>query len=57
MVVVIAHEQSASFLDEGFLLVDRANALVFDDAPTAAALLARYASEPCYAIEELTAAA
>ena len=57
MVVVIAHEPSASFLGEGFVLVDRANALVFDDAQTAASILARFASEPCYSIEELTAAA
>ena len=57
MVVVIAHEPSASFLGEGFVLVDRANALVFENETTAAALLARHGSEPCYAIEELTAAA
>jgi hypothetical protein len=57
MVVVINHEPSGSFVGEGFALVDRANALVFDDEPTAARLLARYAPEPGYAIEELTVAA
>lgn len=54
---MVTHEPSASFLGEGFVFVDRANALVFEDATTAATFLARFAPEPVYAIEELTAAA
>jgi hypothetical protein len=48
MVVVVGHEPSALFLGEGFVLVDRANALEFEDVRTAQVFLDRYASEPCF---------
>jgi hypothetical protein len=57
MVVVAAHEPSALFLGQGFVLVDLAHALEFEDEQIAAAFLERYASEPCYTAAELTAAA
>lgn len=57
MVVVIAHEPSDLFLGTGLVLVDRSNALEFEDVQTASAFLARYASEPCYAIEDIVIAA
>jgi hypothetical protein len=52
MVVVVAHEPSSLFLGEGFVLVDRAHALEFEDVQTAQTLLDRHASEPCFVMEQ-----
>lgn len=57
MVVVVAHEPSSLFLGQGLILVGVADALEFDSAAAAAEFLARYASEPCYSVAELSAAA
>jgi hypothetical protein len=53
MVVVVAHEPSSLFLGEGFFLVDRANALEFEDVRTAQVFLDRHASEPCFVAEDV----
>jgi hypothetical protein len=53
MVVVVAHEPSSRFLGEGFVLVDRAHALEFDDAVTAQRFLDRHASEPCFVTDDV----
>ena len=55
MVVVVAHEPSSLYLGEGFTLVERADALEFENARAAHALLDRHASEPCF-VTEATAA-
>ena len=55
MVVVVAHEPSAQYLGEGFTLVARADAIVFESASEAEALLDRYASEPCFVTEAVAA--
>ena len=51
MVVVVAHEPSALYLGEGFALVERADAIEFESAGEACALLERHASEPCFVTE------
>ena|GEM_PF-5430519 len=48
--VVIVHEPTSQYVGPGFTLCPRADALVFDDAEVAARLLARHASEPCFAV-------
>jgi hypothetical protein len=53
MVVVVAHEPSSLFLGEGFVLVDRAHALEFEDVLAAQSFLDRYASEPCFVAEDV----
>jgi hypothetical protein len=53
MIVVVAHEPSSLFLGEGFLLVDRAYALEFEDVRTAQRVLDRHASEPCFVAEDV----
>ena len=53
MVVVVAHEPSSLFLGEGFVLVERAHALQFDDVFTAQTFLDRHASEPCFVAEDV----
>ena len=51
MVVVVAHEPSSLYLGQGFTLVERADAIEFENARAAVALLERFASEPCYVAE------
>jgi len=53
MVVVVAHEPSAQYLGEGFTLVARADAIEFESASEAHALLERHASEPCFVTESV----
>jgi hypothetical protein len=57
MVVVVAHEPSARYLGEGFVLVDRAHAIEFENVFSAQAFLDRYASEPCFVAEDLAQSA
>ena len=57
MVVVVAHEPSARYLGEGFTLVERADAIEFETASQAHALLERFASEPCFVTEAVAASA
>lgn len=57
MVVVVAHEPSSRYLGEGFVLVERAHAIEFDDVFSAQSFLDRYASEPCFALEDLAQSA
>jgi len=57
MVVVVAHEPSAQYLGEGFTLVERADAIEFESANEAHALLERFASEPCFVTEHAAAPA
>jgi hypothetical protein len=53
MVVVVAHEPSSLFLGEGFVLVDRAHALEFENVCAAQSFLDRHASEPCFVAEDV----
>jgi hypothetical protein len=53
MVVVVVNEQSSLYLGEGFVLVDRAHAIEFEDVLSAQTFLDRYASEPCFVPEDL----
>ena len=55
MVVVVAHEPSSLFLGEGFTLVERADAIEFEDALVARTILERFASEPCFVTEAAAA--
>lgn len=55
MVVVVAHEPSALYLGEGFTLVARTDAIEFENARVAQALLERHASEPVFVTEPVTA--
>jgi len=48
--VLLKHEPTSAYLGVGFVLTDRADALVLDDASTAAALLARHASLPGFVV-------
>jgi hypothetical protein len=57
MVVVVSHEPSSLFLGEGFVLVERASALEFDDDVTAETFLARHASEPGFITEAVAQSA
>jgi hypothetical protein len=57
MVVVVAHEPSSRFLGEGFVLVDRADALEFESVFAAQQFLDRYASEPVYVAADLAQSA
>jgi len=57
MVVVVAHEPSSLFLGRGLSLVDLSDALEFESEIAATEFLARYASEPCYTVAELSVAA
>jgi hypothetical protein len=53
MVVVVVHEPSSLFLGEGFVLVERAHALEFEDVRAAQTVLDRHASEPCFVAEDV----
>ena len=55
MVVVVAHEPSAQYLGEGFTLVARVDAIEFESASAAHAVLERFASEPCFVTEAVAA--
>ena len=55
MVVVVAHEPSSLYLGEGFTLVERADAIEFENARCAQVVLDRYASEPCFVTEPVVA--
>ena len=55
MVVVVAHEPSSQYLGEGFALVERPDAIEFESATEAHALLERFASEPCFVTEAVAA--
>ena len=57
MVVLIAHEPSSLYLGEGFVLVERARAIEFDDVFSAQSFLDRYASEPSFVAEDLAQSA
>ena len=48
--VLLKHEPTSAYLGAGFVLTDRAGALVLDDARTAAALVARHASVPGFVV-------
>ena len=48
--VLLKHEPTSAYLGAGFVLTDRAGALVLDDASAAAALLARHAPVPGFVV-------
>jgi hypothetical protein len=48
--VVVVHEPTSLFLTSGLSLGERAGAVTFDDAESAARFLARHASEPCFSL-------
>ena len=56
-IAVVAHEPSAQYLGEGFTLVERADAIEFESAGEARAMLERHASEPCFVTEAVAASA
>ena len=55
MVVVVVHEPSSLYLGEGFALVERADAITFEDACVAQTILERHASEPGFVSEQVAA--
>ncbi len=48
--VLLKHEPTSAYLGAGFVLTDRAGALVVGDASGAAALLARHAPLPGFVV-------
>jgi len=55
MVVVVMHEPSEMFLGQGFVLVERADALEFESVDAARRLLELHASEPSYVTHDVRA--
>lgn len=48
--MLIVHEPTSLYVGPGFVLGARADAVAFEDEDTAARLLARHASEPCFSV-------
>ena len=55
MVAVVAHELSSQYLGEGFVLVARDDAIEFESVAAAQELVERFAPEPAFVVERVSA--